>query len=322
MNGSTRSEAVLKVHGLSKSYGNLEALTDLSFEVVAGEILGVLGPNGAGKTTAIRVLTSVLAPTRGHFELMGIPHSRSQEIRALIGVLPESNGFPRSLTGREYLVYMGRLYGQSAELAKEKAKELLHLFGLEGAVGTRISTYSRGMRQRLAISRAFINDPDILFLDEPTLGLDPVGQREVLGVVKAAAEMRSASVILSSHLLDIVETICSRVLILHHGQAIAEGTIADIKQQVPLPQVCRIRVPPAVAAKALSLLSAKIGVSAELSSPQAGELEVSLEKGAEPADLNQILLSLVEEEIQIESFERDSIRLSDAFLSMVQEAQL
>ena len=190
---NTETEVVMSARSLHKSYKNMEALTDFSFDIHAGEIIGLLGPNGAGKTTAMRILSTIFPPDRGEFSVMGIPHTRTEEIRALIGVLPESMGFPMYMTGEEYLTYMGRLYGRSPQDAEAKAMELLTLFGLVNAADSRITTYSRGMRQRLGIARTFVNDPKILFLDEPTLGFDPKGQQEMLQVVKDAAALNQVA---------------------------------------------------------------------------------------------------------------------------------
>jgi ABC-2 type transport system ATP-binding protein len=317
----SNNNVVLHAQGISKSYGSLEALTDLSFEMRAGEIVGLLGPNGAGKTTAIRILSTILPADRGQFTVTGIPDSRPGEIRARIGVVPESNGFPNYMTGEEFLSYMGRLYGQSRKLAREKAIELLIMFGL-GRVGrSRISTYSRGMRQRLGIARALINDPVVLFLDEPTLGLDPVGQREMLQVISAAAEVSQVAVVLSSHLLEVVEDICTRVMILNHGRIVAEGTVAEIKRQVSVARTCRIQVPPETVQKALSVLSAIKGVEANLFSNRKDELVISIQ-GQTGDGMNDILQRLIQAAVPIETFNRDSMRLSDAFLSMIEEVQV
>ena len=183
------NDIVLRAQNISKSNGSLEALVDLTFEMRSGEIVGLLGPNGAGKTTAIRVLSTVFPPNQGEFTVLGIPDSRSEEIRTMIGVLPENLGFPKYMTGEEYLIYSGRLYGQSKVFAREKAVKLLDTFSLENMAEARIATYSLGMRQRLGIARAMINDPKILLLDEPTLGFDPQGQLEMLQIIRDAAEL-------------------------------------------------------------------------------------------------------------------------------------
>lgn len=141
-------EVVLSAHMLSKSYGNLTALNALSFELRAGEIVGLLGPNGAGKTTAIRILSTILLPDEGDFDILGVPGTQAEQIRGLIGVHPESMGFPGEMSGSEYLIYFGQLYGQTEETATEKASQLLDMFGLEHTGHARISTYRRGMRQR------------------------------------------------------------------------------------------------------------------------------------------------------------------------------
>ncbi len=172
--------AAVEARGVEKRYGSLVAVADLSFEAAEGEILGVLGPNGAGKTTAIRVLTTILAPTRGTFAVAGVPHTRAAEIRRRIGVLPESAGYPEHQTGEEYLRYHARLYGRSRAGARAVAAALLDEVGLADRARSLISTYSRGMRQRLGIARALVNEPQVVFLDEPTLGLDPAGQRQML----------------------------------------------------------------------------------------------------------------------------------------------
>ena len=176
--------AAIEARGVEKRYGSLVAVADLSFDAQAGEILGVLGPNGAGKTTAIRVLTTILAPTRGTFEVAGSPHTSPSEIRGRIGVLPESAGYPERQTAEEYLRYHARLYGQSRAGAGAVASSLLEEVGLGDRSRSLISTYSRGMRQRLGIARALVNEPRVVFLDEPTLGLDPAGQRQILGTVR------------------------------------------------------------------------------------------------------------------------------------------
>jgi len=203
MNGTSEAPAVV-AQALRKTFGQIAAVDDLSFEVHAGEILGVLGPNGAGKTTAIRVLTTILEPTRGAFRIAGIPHTRPAEIRERIGVLPESAGYPERQTGQEFLRYHARLFGHTTASARTTASTLLAEVGLADRANSLLAGYSRGMRQRLGIARALVNAPEVVFLDEPTLGLDPAGQRQVLALVRRMTADRGATVLLSTHLLSVV----------------------------------------------------------------------------------------------------------------------
>jgi ABC-2 type transport system ATP-binding protein len=246
---------VIEAIQIGKAYGDLVAVDDLTFAAQPGEILGVLGPNGAGKTTAIRVLTTILEPTRGAFEVAGVPHTRPREIRRLIGVLPESAGYPEQQTAEEYLRFHGRLYGLSRASAVARAAALLDELGLADRRRSLISTFSRGMRQRLGIARALVNEPRVVFLDEPTLGLDPAGQRQILATVRAIAAERGATVLLSTHLLAEVEETCSRVLILNRGRVVAEGTVSQVARRAAAPRHARLRVTAADAERAASALA-------------------------------------------------------------------
>jgi ABC-2 type transport system ATP-binding protein len=248
--------ATVEARGVAKRYGSLLAVADLSFEAAEGEILGVLGPNGAGKTTAIRVLTTILAPTHGTFAVAGIPHTRAAEIRRRIGVLPESAGYPEHQTGEEYLRYHARLYGRGRAGARAVAAVLLDEVGLADRARSLISTYSRGMRQRLGIARALVNEPQVVFLDEPTLGLDPAGQRQMLAIVRRIAQERGATVLLSTHLLAEVEETCSRVLILNRGRVVALGTVAEVAARAAAPRAARLSIPAADKERALRALAA------------------------------------------------------------------
>ncbi len=252
---------------------------------------------------------------------MGIPHTRTEEIRALISVLPESMGFPIYMTGEEYLTYMGRLYGRSPQNAKAKAMELLTLFGLANAVGSQITTYSRGMCQRLGIARTFVNDPKLLFLDEPTLGFDPRDQQEMLQVVKDAAAVNRVAVMISSHQLEVVEEICSQVLILNRGRLVAVEKISDIKQKIPALPACRIEVSPETMQKALEVLAHMEAVKIERDPNQQNEILVSMHGEDGTNTVNAILQSLTQAGVSIESFTRERVSLSDAFLSMIEEVQ-
>ena len=218
--------ASIEARGLSKRYGARNALDGLTFATDPGEVVGLLGPNGAGKTTTIRLLTTILEPTAGTFTVAGIPGDRPAEIRRRIGVLPESAGYPPRQTGSEYLRYAARLY--SRRDARDVADRLLADVGLGDRAGERISSYSRGMKQRLGIARALINDPAVVFLDEPTLGLDPAGQREILATIGEIAVRRNATVVLSTHTLTEVEQVCGSVLILDHGKLRAAGPIGEV----------------------------------------------------------------------------------------------
>jgi ABC-2 type transport system ATP-binding protein len=310
--------AAVEAHSVVRRYGSVVAVEDLSFAVEAGEILGVLGPNGAGKTTAIRVLTTILAPTRGTFAVAGIPSSRPADIRRRIGVLPESGGYPERQTGEEYLRHHARLFGQSRADSRAAAEGLLGEFGLHERRRSLIAGYSRGMRQRLGIARALVNRPDVVFLDEPTLGLDPAGQRQMLETVRRIARERGATVLLSTHLLAEVEGTCSRVLILNHGRVVAEGTVAEITRRAAAPRSARLRVAPDHAERAAALLRAVRGVHAVDAPPdQAGLLVVTFDRNGEmPA--NEALVALTRPGLPVLSFELEGARLSDAFLAMTE----
>jgi ABC-2 type transport system ATP-binding protein len=184
--GRDRSTRTLGA-GLCKSFGDVRAVADFHGEVDAGTVLGFLGPNGAGKTTVIRLLSTILEPDAGSFSVGGVPGTEPAEIRRRIGVLPKSAGYPRGQTGEEWLSYHAQLFGQPRTQARATARRLLVEVGLARRGSALVSTYSRGMRQRLGVARALVNDPELVFLDEPTLGLDPSGQRQLLDLVARIA---------------------------------------------------------------------------------------------------------------------------------------
>ncbi len=214
-------EIAVEVRDLSKSYGTLPAVDGISFTARKGEVLGLLGPSGAGKTTTLRMLSTVVTPTGGEFSVAGVPGRRHHEVRMLIGVLPEDAGYPGHQTGLEFLTYHGRLFGLSRGEARARAARLLGQVRLSDQASARIATYSRGMRQRLGIARALVNNPVVVLLDEPTLGLDPPDQRDILTLVRTIAEVRGITVVLSTHSLPEVERICTGVLILERGRLVS-----------------------------------------------------------------------------------------------------
>ena len=309
--------AAVVAERVGRDYGAVCAVSDLSFEVEPGDVVGVLGRNGAGKTTSIRVLTTIVAPTRGRFAVAGVPHTRPDEIRRRIGVLPEGGGYPARQTGEEHLVYHARLHGASRASARAAAAALLEEFGLADRARTPLGAYSLGMRRRLGIARALVNDPAVVFLDEPTLGLDPAGRRVVLDHVRAVAAGRGAAVLLSTHLLDDVEACCTRVLILHHGRTVAAGTVAEVVALAAAPRSAVVRVAPDDARRAVAVLAATPGVGVAGEAPdRPGELRVDLAAGNGAADPAAALRALLDAGIAPLGLTVEGARLSDAFLEM------
>jgi ABC-2 type transport system ATP-binding protein len=295
----------------------------------AGRILGFLGPNGAGKTTALRILTTMLDPDSGRFVVAGISSAYPEQIRRKIGALPENLGLPKHLTGIEYLTYFGELYGRTTADARAYGMTLLEEVGMQQRARSLIGSYSHGMRQRLGIARALVNDPVIVFLDEPTLGLDPRGQLDLLTLVRRIARERNAGVVLCSHLLSEIEGVCDDVVILNLGQVVAAGPVAEVIGHVRHDAVAssvRIRVPMASAAAAQQVLEGgPNGMKVTPSGDVVGWLRVEPadSNGAAPADEhfnNRILEALIGAEIPILSVETEGSRLQDVFLHLTEEA--
>ncbi len=325
---SDRERYVLVAENLQKSYeDNKLALKGLSFSLKPGRILGFLGPNGAGKTTAIRILTTILQPTAGSFSVNGISHTEPTKIRNIIGVLPESQGFIEDMTGVEYLTYFGRLYGQRASEARKRAAGLLKEVGLENRARSLVSTYSRGMKQRLGIARALINEPALLFLDEPTLGLDPKGQRGLLILLKDISRNHGTGIILCSHLLSEIEEVCDDVVILRSGEIVASGSVAEVLQKTRHNNV-QVRIPAEFVEQAKETLRTIPGVL-QLSQKGTNEslywLDVELkdmpvEEGQARARLrNRLLSALVEAQIPILNYDAAGVSLQDVFLQLTNE---
>ena len=328
---SSQSETLLLAQDLRKSYGPRLALRGLSFSLQAGRVLGFLGPNGAGKTTAIRILTTILEPTAGRFVVDGISSEYPEKIRRKIGVLPEGLGFPKQLTGIGYLTYFGQLYGRTAAEARRIGLALLKDVGLQHRADSVIGTYSHGMRQRLGIARALVNDPMVVFLDEPTLGLDPRGQQELLSLIRRIARERNAGVVLCSHLLSEIEGVCDDVVIMNSGQVVAKGTVAEVigqaQQNGAQRNAIRVRVPPPSVTAAQRVLEAMPDIKqATPTDETAGWLGVELvglangSSAEEHRVKNGILEALIRAEIPILSFETGGGRLQDVFLQLTAEA--
>ena len=215
--------------GLRKTYGEHQAVKGVDLTIGRGEIVGFLGPNGAGKTTTIKMLTGLLKPTMGRAAILGHDIERDPlAAKACFGYVPDTPNLYGKLRGWEYLRFMARLYRVPTERAERRAAELLRLFDLSDAASDLIEGYSHGMSQKMALAGALVHDPQVLFLDEPTVGLDPRSARlikDLLGQLRA----RGVAVLLSTHILEIAERLCDRVTIINRGEIVAAGTLAELR---------------------------------------------------------------------------------------------
>jgi ABC-2 type transport system ATP-binding protein len=255
-------ETVVAVRGLTKIFKDFwgrpkaRAIDGVDFEVRRGEVFGLLGPNGSGKSTTVKILLGLLYPTKGHVEVFG--HSpRHVKTKARIGYLPEESYLYRYLDSGETLDFFGSLFELAPAERRRRSEQLLEMVGLKQAQRRTVGEFSKGMQRRIGLAQALINDPDLVILDEPTAGLDPIGCREVKDLIIALAR-RGKTVILSSHLLADVEDVCDRVVIYYGGRVQAMGSLRDL---LATPDSVRITAP-AVSRAALDRALAALGSEA------------------------------------------------------------
>jgi ABC-2 type transport system ATP-binding protein len=228
-------EPALEIRDLTKIYASgvgrreVRALAGISLAVRPGELFGLLGPNGAGKTTAVKILLGLTHPTSGKARLLGLPVS-DPESRRRVGYLPEGHRFPGYLTARQTLSIFGRMSGVAGDRLRTRIPELLSRVKLEEWADVRVKKFSKGMTQRLGLAAALVHDPEVLLLDEPTDGVDPVGRREIRDLLRAEAT-RGRAILLNSHLLSEVERTCDRVAVLRRGLVAAMGTVEELTRR-------------------------------------------------------------------------------------------
>jgi lipooligosaccharide transport system ATP-binding protein len=225
-----------------KRFGELTAVDDVSFEVRRGEVFAFLGPNGAGKTTTIKMLTTLLRPTSGRVELDGLdPVARRDEVRKRFGVVFQDPSLDQDLTAWENMEIHGVLYGVPRRVRRERAEELLKLFELWERRDSLVKTFSGGMRRRLEIARGLLHTPKVLFLDEPTLGLDPQSRNQMWTHVKKLNESDRVTVFLTTHYMDEAEQLCDRLVVMDGGRIVAEGSPRALIEQWSTREVLELR---------------------------------------------------------------------------------
>ena len=226
-------ENSIEISGLTKKYGNTTVVDNLNLSIKKGEVFGLLGPNGAGKSTSIRMLLGLTEINSGSIRVCGFsPQSQALKVKEKVGYLPEDVGFYNNLTGRENLMLTARLNKIAHAEAEQSVRHLLNLVGLSAETDKKAGFYSRGMRQRLGLADVLIKKPDVIILDEPTLGLDPKGMKELLDKIKSLSQNDGITVLFSSHHLHQVQHICDRVGIFVKGKLIAAGDIQSLSGEL------------------------------------------------------------------------------------------
>jgi len=226
-------EIIIQTQGLVKNYGSVHAVVGLNLAIRKGEVFGLLGPNGAGKTTTTLMLLGLTAPTAGTAQIAGLDCVRNPvEIKKIAGYLPDNVGFYSDMTGRENLRFTGRLNGLGGQELETRIDGLLARVNMTEAADRKAGTYSRGMKQRLGIADVLLKDPQIVIMDEPTLGIDPEGIRELMALIRELSEKDGRTILISSHQLYQVQQICDRVGIFVRGHLIACGRIEDLGKQL------------------------------------------------------------------------------------------
>lgn len=290
---------IIQVEDLVKRYGDFVAVDHLSFKVTQGEIFGLLGPNGAGKTTTIRVIMDILSPDEGRVLILGEPPGQA---KSRVGYLPEERGLYRNQKVLDTLIYLGELKGVSRSAARERATSLLERIQLEEWAGRKVKDLSQGMQQRLQFVATLVHDPEVLFLDEPFQGLDPVNVERVKALI---VELRQAgkTIVLSSHQMNLVEALCDRILLVNRGRSVLYGPLAEIKRD-HAPNLIRVRashIPPNLPGV----------VTTE---PDDDAHNLILADDGSPQD---VLRALLDQDVQIQTYEVAPVPLEDIFVAAV-----
>ena len=222
---------VIESNALSRAFGNVKALNELAFNVREGEVFGMLGPNGAGKTTTVRLLNGVLSPTSGHSRVLGLdPTTQGAALRQRTGVLTETPSLYERLSARENLTIFANLYSVPVSQVAARVNQQLEQFGLIDRADDRAGSYSKGMKQRLALARALLHQPELLFLDEPTAALDPEAARHVMQLIEQLSHQKGRTVFLCTHNLDEAQRLCDRVAVMNRGSLLACGTLDELSR--------------------------------------------------------------------------------------------
>lgn len=229
------SQYAIEIDNISKQYGNLTAVNDISFKVDQGISFGLLGPNGAGKTTTLKMMCSLIRPDSGTAKIAGYDTTRQpMEVRRRIGYVSENPRFYQRMTTFETMKYIGRLLDVPGTMLNKRIEENLKMVGLTDKKNSYVGGYSRGMRHRLSIAQALLSEPQVLFLDEPTLGLDPIGARDVRNLINQLKDKKKLTIVMSSHTLPEVEQICDEVAVFNHGKLIAQDSVEGLRNRAGL----------------------------------------------------------------------------------------
>jgi ABC-2 type transport system ATP-binding protein len=302
----------IETHALRKSFGTTHALAGVDLRIRQGSVYGLLGPNGAGKTTTIRILATLLRPDGGSATVLG--HDVVREARAVrqqVSLTGQYASVDEDLTGHENLVLVGRLLGLSWGDARRRAADLLEAFGLADAGARQVSTYSGGMRRRIDIAASLVTIPEILFLDEPTTGLDPRSRTQVWELVRRIAN-EGTTVLLTTQYLDEADRLAERLAVVDHGRVIAEGTSRELKASVGA-NALHVRLANAEQRAAAQLVVERVLGDGVMPASDPTEVAARLKT---PAEAATILTALSEQQIEVEQFALGSPSLDEVFLAL------
>ncbi|MEU8018315.1 ATP-binding cassette domain-containing protein [Micromonospora parva] len=309
----------IEAEGLTRSFGDTRALAGIDLQVPAGTVYGLLGPNGAGKTTAVRVLATLLRPDGGSARVFGHDVvTEADKVRSRVSLTGQYASVDEDLTGTENLVLLARLLGLRKPAARERAAALLAAFGLTEASDRQVKKYSGGMRRRIDIAASILNTPDLLFLDEPTTGLDPRSRNQVWEIVRAVVS-HGTTVLLTTQYLDEADQLAGRIAVVDHGRVIAEGTPGELKSSIGSGTVhLRLRNP-GQRPEAERVLREALGVPVQLAADpvaltaRVGEAGTDLDASAQAA---RVLSDLAREGIVVDNFSLGQPSLDEVFLAL------
>ena len=309
--------AAIVMSGVTRTFGGTVAVGELSLEVSSGEVFGLLGHNGAGKTTTIRLLTGLLLPNTGTITVFGrSPCTDGAAIRARSGVLSEVPGLDERLTAWENLAFFAELFSLPPRQIPARVTFLLEQFGLSERAGERVARFSKGMKQRLALARCLLHDPDLLFLDEPTAGLDPVAAREVRELIRGLRGS-GRTVFLCTHNLDEAQRLCDRVAVLRRGRLVALGTPVELARQLGYCQRLELEVDPARIVTAAAVL-ARYVPSGQVVVGEGGLLTAA---GVERQEVPRLVEALVRKEIPVYRVTPRDASLEEIYLGLYGEEE-